>query len=51
MTAEEQAKAYYDNILEQNPPAQAWRLDVAWLAGYNAAQREFVEFMKSKHLI
>lgn len=43
MTKEEKAKAYHDAIIAQNPQAEAWGLDAAWLAGCDTAQKEFFD--------
>lgn len=42
-TKKEKAKAYHDAIIAQNPQAEAWGLDAAWLAGYDTAQKEFLD--------
>ena len=41
----ELAKAYHERIIERNEQAEAWGLDAAFIAGYDAAMSECIDYM------
>lgn len=43
MTKEELAKQYHDRIVEQNPQAEAYDFQSAFLAGFEASEARFKE--------